>query len=62
MSVTIKCTARAKHRLGRTELKAYADWKDGQPGTELNFKFYRQAGNKIARISDAAAAYLSKFF
>jgi hypothetical protein len=33
-----------------------------QPGTELNFKFYRQATNKIVGISDEAAAFLAGFF
>lgn len=27
--------------LGRRELKHLTEWNDGQPGTELNFKFYR---------------------
>src|SRR5690348_2712735 len=35
--------ANAKRPLGRSELKALDDWNDGQPTTELNFKFYRQA-------------------
>ena len=62
VSVTIRRTAIAKRPLGRRELKPLTDWKDGRPGTELNFKFYRQATNKIAGISDAAAAFLSAFF
>jgi hypothetical protein len=62
VSVTIRCTARAKRRLGRTELKGLSDWNDGQPGTELNLKFYRQATNKIVGISDEAAAFLREFF
>ena len=49
-------------RLGRSELRRLTDWSDGQPGTELNFKFYRQATNKIVGISDDAAAFLGKFF
>jgi hypothetical protein len=48
--------------LGRRELKSFANWSDGRPETELNFKFYRQATNKIAGISDAAAAFLREFF
>jgi hypothetical protein len=48
--------------LGRSELKHFIDWNDGQPGTELNFKFYRQATNKIGGISDEAAAFLREFF
>lgn len=62
VSLTIRRTALAKRPLGRNELKHLTDWNDGQPGTELNFKFYRQATNKIAGISDEAAAFLSEFF
>ena len=62
VSLTIRRTALAKRPLGRSELKPFTDWNDGQPGTELNFKFYRQATNKIAGISDDAAAFLSEFF
>ena len=61
VSVTIRRTALAKRPLGRSELKHFIDWNDG-PGTELNFKFYRQATNKIAGISDEAAAFLDEFF
>jgi hypothetical protein len=62
VSVAIRRTALAKRPLGRKELRPLTDWKDGQPGTELNFKFYRQATNKIIGLSDEAAAFLSKFF
>jgi hypothetical protein len=62
VSVTIRRTALAKRPLGRRELKHLTDWKDGRPGTELNFKFYRQATNKIVGISDKAASFLSKYF
>ena len=62
VSITIKRTALAKRRLGRAELKPFSSWNDGQPETELNFKFYRQATNKIAGISDEAAAFLRGFF
>ena len=62
VSLAIRRTALAKRPLGRSELKHFTDWNDGQPGTELNFKFYRQATNKIAGISDEAAAFLSEFF
>jgi hypothetical protein len=48
--------------LGRRELKHLTEWNDGQPGTELNFKFYRQATDTIVGISDEAAAFLSDFF
>ena len=62
VSVTIRRTALAKRPLGRRELKHLTDWHDGQPGTELNFKFYRQATNKIVGISDKAASFLRKYF
>jgi hypothetical protein len=62
VSISVKRTALAKEPLGRRELKAFSDWKDGRPETELNFKFYRQATNKIIGISDETAAYLLRFF
>src|ERR1700720_1197509 len=62
VSVTIKRTALAKRPMGRRELKHLTDWNDGRPGTELNFKFYRQATNKIVGISDEGAGFLSKCF
>jgi len=62
VSITIKRTALAKRPMGRRELKHLTDWNDGRPGTELNFKFYRQATNKIVGISDKAASFLSKCF
>ena len=62
VSVTIRRTAVAKRRLGRSELKHFCDWNDDRPETELNFKFYRQATNKIVGISDEAAAFLRGFF
>ena len=62
VSVAIRRTALAKRPLGRNEIKRFSDWNDGQPQTELNFKFYRQATNKIVGISDQAAEFLSDFF
>jgi hypothetical protein len=62
VSVTIRRTAVAKRRLGRSELKRFSDWNDGRPETELNSKFYRQATNKIVGISDEAATFLRGFF
>ena len=62
VSITIRRTALAKRRLGRSELKRFCDWNDDRPETELNFKFYRQATNKIVGLSDKAAAFLRKFF
>ena len=62
VSISVKRTARAKRPLGRGELKPFVDWNDGRPETELNFKFYRQATNKIVGISDETGAFLRGFF
>lgn len=62
VSISVRRTAFAKRPLGRSELKHFTAWGDGQPETELNFKFYRQATNKIVGISDQAASFLGKFF
>ena len=62
VSITIRRTALARRRLGRSELRRFSSWNDGRPETELNFKFYRQATNKIVGISDEAARFLGGFF
>jgi hypothetical protein len=62
VSLAVRRTALARRPLGRSELRGFTDWNDGQPRTELSFKLYRQATNKIAGISDGAAAFLSEFF
>ena len=62
VSITVKRTALVKRRLGRAELKPFANWDDGRPETELNFKFYRQATNKIVGLTDETAAFLDGYF
>ncbi len=62
VSITVRRTALAKRGLGRSELKSFSDWDDGRPETELNFKFYRQATNKIVGISNDTASFLRKYF
>lgn len=62
VSITVERIALAERRLGRSELKAFSDWDDGRPETELNFKFYRQATNKIVGVSKETAAFLDGFF
>jgi hypothetical protein len=62
VSITVRRTALAKRPLGRSELKHFTKWSDGRPETELNFKFYRQATNKLGGISEEAAAFLGRFF
>ena len=62
VSITIRRTALSRRRLGRSELKPFSDWGDGRPETDLNFKFYRQATDKIVGISHEAIAFLREFF
>jgi hypothetical protein len=62
VSVTVRRTALARVPLGRSQLRSATDWHDGQAATELNFKFYRQATNKMGGITDQAAAFLDEFF
>jgi len=62
VSITVRRTALASRRLGRAELKPFSDWDDDRPETELNFKLYRQATNKIVGLSPETAAFLRDFF
>lgn len=62
VSLSIRRTALSRRPLGRSELRPFSDWNDGRAETELNFKFYRQATNKIIGISDEAAAFLDRYF
>lgn len=62
VSITVTRTGRVRHRLGRSELKPLKEWSDARPETELNFKLYRQATNKIVGLSEATATFLLGFF
>jgi hypothetical protein len=62
VDLTIEVIAPALRSLGRAELKPFDRWDDGRPETELNFKFYRQATDKIVGLTDGAAAFLGSFF
>lgn len=62
VNLSIRPIEFARRPLGRDELKPFNDWGDGRPQTELNFKFYRQATNKVGSISEAAAAFLETHF
>src|SRR3977135_2862137 len=62
VSISIERMTLATRRLGRSELRLFSDWNDGRPETELNFKFYRQATNKIVGISEGTAAGLKGRF
>ncbi len=62
VSITVRRDALAKRPLGRRELKAFSNWGDGRPETELNFKFYRQATNKVVGLTPETARFLHGFF
>jgi len=62
VSVTIERRSTVRAPMGRTELRFFRDWDDGRPETELNFKLYRQATNKIVGLTTAAAAFLDAAF
>jgi hypothetical protein len=62
VTLAVRRTALAKRRLGRGELKPFVSWKDGRPETELNFKLYRQATDKVVGISDTVAVFLRGYF
>lgn len=62
VSIAVRRTALAKRGIGRAELKRFSDWNDGRPETELNFKLYRQATNKIVGLSESAAEFLRRYF
>jgi hypothetical protein len=62
VSITVQRVAVSMRQLARPDLKPCSDWDDGRPQTELNFKFYRQATNKIVGLSESAASFLDGFF
>ena len=62
VSLTVKRTDAAIRVLGRAELRPFRDLPDVGPETEIDRKLYRQATNKIADLSDTAAAFLQGFF
>jgi hypothetical protein len=62
VSLSIKRTGSARSPLGRSDLRPFTDWDDGRPDTELNFKLYRQATNKVVGLTEAAAVWLLRHF
>jgi hypothetical protein len=62
ISVRVARIGTTLRQLGRNELKRFTEWSDNRPETELNFKFYRQATNKIVGLSEGATAFLLGFF
>jgi len=49
-------------RLRRGAAEARCGATDGSPQAELDFKFYRQATNKIGGISEEAGRFLGRCF
>lgn len=62
VTLVVKCLRRARLPLGRAELKRFSDWTVGRAETELNFKFYRQATNKVIGLTEPTADFLDGFF
>lgn len=62
VSVAVRSTGIARRALGRDELRTFRTWGDGRPETELNFKLYRQATDKIVGVAPATAAFLDSCF
>ena len=62
VSIGVRNTGLARQPLGRAELKDFRDWNDDRPETELNFKLYRQATDKIVGVTTATADFLEGCF
>jgi hypothetical protein len=62
VSIEVKRLAKARRRLGRAELRGFRQWDDGRPQTELCFKLYRQATNKIVGITVDTEKFLQTYF
>lgn len=60
--IEVRRTGQATRPLGRAHLKPFCELTDAQPQTEIARKLYRQATNKVAGISNEAAAFLAEFF
>lgn len=62
VTISVRVEARARQRFGRANVKPFTAWGDGRPETELNFKCYRQATDKIVGLSEEASAFLASLF
>jgi hypothetical protein len=62
LGITVTRTALAKRAFGREQLKPWRGATDGSPQAECDFKFYRQATNKIGGISEEAGKFLGTYF
>ena len=57
--IAVRRTAKARAPLGRADLKPFRGRNDGSPRSELDFKLYRQATDKIVGITDETAHFLA---
>lgn len=60
VTLTLRRTATAAQALGRATLRGFDQWGDGRPETELNFKLYRQATDKLVGLTAATSAWLEQ--
>jgi hypothetical protein len=58
VTIAVRRTAGTACAMGRAQLRPFVDWADARPETELNFKLYRQATNKVVGVTPSAAAFL----
>ena len=62
MSITVTRTALVKRAFGREQLKGWRGATDGSPQAERDFKFTRQATNKIGGVSEEVGKFLGGSF
>jgi hypothetical protein len=60
VSVTIRRTALAKRRLGRSELKLFSDWNDGRPSSTSN-SIARQRTRSLASQMERRCSFTGSF-
>ena len=62
VNLTIRRAGLVLRPLAKAALRRFTDWGDGRAETELNFKFYRQATDKLVGITPRAATFLQEYF
>lgn len=60
VTIAVRREARARRPLGRAELKPFRGQDNGRPESELDFKLYRQATDKIVGITGETARFLDE--
>lgn len=62
VTVVVTEVSAVRQALARDAVRSFVAWGDGRPQTELNFKLYRQATNKVVGLSDATGRFLARRF